>query len=43
LRELIGLYGNEDSFLFVVLDYFNRRYEEDEIRRSALDNITQEE
>jgi len=43
LKELVGLYGNEESFLFVVLDYFNRRYEEDEIRRSALDNITQEE
>jgi len=43
LKEFIQLYGNEDAFLFVVLDFFHRRYEEDEIRKSAMDNLTQEE
>ena len=43
LKEFIQLYGNEDAFLFIVLDFFNRRYEDDEIRKSAMDSITQEE
>jgi len=43
LKEFIQLYGDEDTFLFIVLEYFGRRYEEDEIRKSAMDNLTQEE
>ena len=43
LKEFVQLYGDEDTFIFVVLDYFNRRYEEDEIRKSAMDNLTQED
>lgn len=43
LQEFVQLYGNEDTFIFVILDYFTRRYEEDEIRKSAMDNLTQEE
>lgn len=43
LKEIIQLYGDEDSFLFICLDYFNRRYEDDEIRKTAMDNLTQEE
>jgi hypothetical protein len=43
LKEFVQLYGNEDAFLFIVLDFFNRKYEDDEIRKSAMDNITQQE
>lgn len=43
LQEIIHLHGDEDSFLFICLDYFNRRYEDDEIRKSSMDNLTQEE
>ncbi len=43
LNEFIQLYGDEDSFLFILLDYFNKRYEEDEIRKTSMDNLTQEE
>lgn len=43
LNEFIQLYGDEDSFLFILLDYFSKRYEEDEIRKTAMDNLTQEE
>lgn len=43
LKEFVQLYGDEDTFLFVLLEYFGRRYEEDEIRKSAMDNLTQEE
>ena len=43
MDELIRLYGGEDSFIFVMLEYFGRRYEDDEIRKSAMSNLTQEE
>lgn len=35
----IELYGNEDVLFFVMLDYFNRRFEDDEIRGSAIEKI----
>jgi hypothetical protein len=43
LIEFVNLYGDEESFLFIMLEYFSRRYEEDEIRKSAMDNLTKEE
>ncbi len=43
LKEFVKLYGNEETFLFIMLEYFSRRYEDDEIRKSAMDNLTKEE
>jgi hypothetical protein len=43
LKEFIQLYGDVDTFIFSCLEYFTRRYEEDEIRKSAMDNLTQED
>lgn len=43
LDEYIKLYGDEDSFIFILLDYFSKRYEDDEIRKTAMDNLTKEE
>jgi hypothetical protein len=41
LREFIYLYGDEDTFIFNLLDYFSNRYEGDEIRNTALEQITE--
>jgi hypothetical protein len=37
------LYGDEDNLYFVMMDYFNRRFEDDEIRATAIDNIQEGE
>ncbi len=39
VETFIDLYGDEDTLFFVMLDYFNRRFEEDEIRAQAVENI----
>lgn len=33
------LYGDDDTLFFVMMDYFNRKFEDDEIRASAIDSI----
>ena len=38
-REFLFLYGNVETFTFNLLEYFNLRYENDEIRRDSLDNL----
>lgn len=43
LKEFIQMYGDVDTFIFTCLEYFARRYEEDEIRKSAMDNLTNED
>lgn len=43
LKELINLYGDADTFTFTLLDYFSTRYENDEIRNTALEQITERE
>jgi len=42
-KEFISLYGNEETFIFNLIEFFNTRYEEDEIRKHSLDNITNQE
>jgi hypothetical protein len=36
---MMDLYGDEETLFFVMMDYFSRRFEDDEIRASAIDNI----
>jgi hypothetical protein len=43
VAEFIFLYGTYDTFVFNVADYFNRKYEEDEVRKSAVDNLMESE
>jgi hypothetical protein len=43
LKEFINLYGDVDTYTFNVLDYFSVRYENDEIRNTALEQITEAE
>lgn len=42
-KDLISMYGSEDTILFNIFDYFNEKYENDEIRGAALDNISSKE
>lgn len=39
IETFIKLYGEEDNLYFVMMDYFNRRFEDDEIRAQAIENI----
>jgi hypothetical protein len=41
LKEFVYLYGNENNYSFNLLEYFSNRYENDEIRNSALEQITE--
>ena len=38
-KEFIYFYGNEETLIFNLIEYFNVRYEDDEIRKQSLDNI----
>ena len=38
-EELIFLYGSEDTLLFTIVEYFNDKYESDEIRETAIENL----
>jgi hypothetical protein len=39
VKMFIRLYGDDDTLYFVMLDYFNRKFEDDEIRSQAVDTI----
>jgi hypothetical protein len=42
-KEFIEIYGDEDTLYFNILEYFSSRYESDEIRDEAINNLTQNE
>lgn len=43
LKEFVYLYGDESTFVFNLLEYFSTKYESDEIRNTALEQITEKE
>lgn len=43
LNEFIHLYGNEDTFVFNLLEFFSTKYENDEIRNASMEQITEAE
>ena len=43
VNEYIDFYGNEDTFLFNITEYFNTRFEEDEIRKGSINNLMENE
>lgn len=43
IKIFTELYGDEDNLFFVMMDYFNRRFEDDEVRASAIDTIQEGE
>ena len=38
-KEFIFFYGNEETLIFNLIEFFNVKYEDDEIRKQSLDNI----
>ncbi len=38
-NEYIFLFGNYETFVFTLLDYFNSNYENDEIRKESLSDL----
>lgn len=40
-EEFLFLYGDENTFMFNLIEFFNSKYEDDEVRRGALDSITE--
>ena len=42
-KEFVEIYGDEDTLFFNILEYFSTRYESDEIRDEAINNLTQNE
>jgi len=42
-KEFVFLFGDVDTFTFNVIEYFNTRYEDDEIRKASVENLTEEE
>ena len=42
-KEFVFLYGNEETFSFNVVEYFNTKYENDEIRKSSLESLADQE
>ncbi len=42
-KEFIFLYGNLDTFLFNVMEYFNARSENDEIKEASIDKLMNQE
>lgn len=42
-KEMIFLYGDYDTFAFNLVEYFNTRYDDDEIRRSSMSEMMETE
>lgn len=38
-NEFVNLYGDEDTFLFNLMEVFSTKYEGDEIRKDAIENL----
>ena len=39
--EMLKLYGDLDTFTFYLVEFFNSKYEDDEIRRASVENLMQ--
>jgi hypothetical protein len=42
-EELVYLYGNEETLLFTMAEYFNTRSEQDEIKQASIDKMMDED
>ena len=38
-NEMTKIYGDEETLFFNIIEFFNSKYEEDEIQKSATDRI----
>lgn len=39
LKEFVFLYGNYETFAFIMAEYFSTRYEDDEIRKTSMNDM----
>jgi len=39
IEEFVYLYGDEDTFIFIIIEYFNTKAEHDEIKQASIDQI----
>jgi len=39
LKEFVFLYGNYETFAFILAEYFSTRYEDDEIRKTSMNDM----
>lgn len=42
-QELVYVYGSYDTFVFNLAEYFNTRYDDDEIRKNSLSDMMENE
>ena len=42
-EELVYLYGNEETLLFTMAEYFNTKSEQDEIKQASIDKLMDED
>jgi len=42
-KEFVQLYGDEDTLLFNINEYFSTRYEDDEVRKKSIANLMSSE
>jgi hypothetical protein len=42
-KEFVFLYGDEDTLIFNMIEYFNTRYEADEVRKSSMDTMMEKQ
>lgn len=42
-EELVYLYGNEETLLFTMAEYFNTKSEDDEIKQASIDKLMDED
>jgi len=43
IKEIVFLYGNYDTFIFNLAEFFNTRYDEDEIRKESIGDMMKSE
>jgi len=43
IKEMVFLYGNYDTFIFNLAEYFSTRYNEDEIRKDSINDMMEKE
>ena len=42
VKEFKFLYGDEETLFFIITDFFNSKFEDDEIRKASVDDITED-
>jgi hypothetical protein len=43
IKEMVFLYGNYDTFVFNLAEFFNTRYDDDEIRKTSMSDMMESE